>query len=91
MAHAARARYRGIRIDRSQLFRNVARNAAGSESGLDHPELVVPEQRDAVGMNLPQRDVDVEGRRQIERRLADVFNHAHDLDRPRALCCCRRS
>ena len=36
-------------------------------------------------MNLPQRNIDVEGRREIERGVADVFNHADDLDRPRAL------
>ena len=36
-------------------------------------------------MNLPQRDVDVEGRRKIERGVADVLDHADDLDRPRPL------
>ena len=36
-------------------------------------------------MNLPQRDVDVEGRRKIERGVADVLYHADDLDRPRSL------
>jgi hypothetical protein len=36
-------------------------------------------------MNLPQRDVDVEGRRKIERGVADVLDHADDFERPRSL------
>jgi hypothetical protein len=35
-----------------------------------------------VRMNLSQRNVDIETRRLIERRVTDVLDDADDLDRP---------
>ena len=70
-------------IDGANLMANGSLEARGRDRGAHDPEGIIAQKGDVLFRHLPQRQIDVGGRRDFEFLLFHFADDSHDFDRTR--------